>query len=323
MSASSPQPICSRPLSPIFRHICISILLGFLLSSWFSACDLAGSYHDVLLTGEITVDPETFPATGNLEAEIGVWVFDVGSSHREPVQGVVIEIFSSRNAGDSQIDTIEPTSAKTDTEGRAIFLFGTSTPGEALISVRANGAPLCVSWDDGTCVPLAALLLLYSACDGAGLTNCGDECADLQTDPEHCGSCNNICEFFKAGADCVDGVCEMGPCDQDWADCNWDPNDGCEVDLNTDEENCGTCGNPCDPYIFCLNGSCEDYPCDIDGDGYLSASREECGGDDCDDNDPNVNPNASEGPAGDPTCSDGIDNDCDTSTDDSDPGCTP
>ena len=47
---------------------------------------------------------------------------------------------------------------------------------------------------------------------------------------------------------------------------------------------------------------------DVDGDGY---EDEECGGDDCDDSDPDVNPGVTEGPTGDPTCSDGIDNDCD------------
>ena len=47
---------------------------------------------------------------------------------------------------------------------------------------------------------------------------------------------------------------------------------------------------------------------DTDGDGYEADS---CGGQDCDDGDPAVNPDATEGPQGDPTCNDGVDNDCD------------
>ena len=45
---------------------------------------------------------------------------------------------------------------------------------------------------------------------------------------------------------------------------------------------------------------------DADGDGYVSDQE---GGDDCDDNDPTVNPGATE------TCDDGVDNDCDGTTD--------
>ena len=47
---------------------------------------------------------------------------------------------------------------------------------------------------------------------------------------------------------------------------------------------------------------------DEDGDGYYDR---DCGGDDCDDRRAEVNPGAAEGPQGDPTCSDMLDNDCD------------
>jgi len=47
---------------------------------------------------------------------------------------------------------------------------------------------------------------------------------------------------------------------------------------------------------------------DADGDGYYDRA---CGGDDCDDRRAEVNPGATEGPQGDPTCFDMLDNDCD------------
>ena len=56
---------------------------------------------------------------------------------------------------------------------------------------------------------------------------------------------------------------------------------------------------------------------DIDGDGY---AHEVCGGDDCDDGDPQVNPGIEEGRLT-GTCSDGLDNDCDGLADETDPGC--
>jgi hypothetical protein len=32
---------------------------------------------------------------------------------------------------------------------------------------------------------------------------------DFQTDPEHCGSCNNVCD---TGVECIAGVCVTAPC---------------------------------------------------------------------------------------------------------------
>jgi len=58
---------------------------------------------------------------------------------------------------------------------------------------------------------------------------------------------------------------------------------------------------------------------DSDGDGYQD---ETCGGDDCDDDDPAVNPGITEGPAGEETCEDLLDNDCDDLVDDDDPDCS-
>ena len=57
---------------------------------------------------------------------------------------------------------------------------------------------------------------------------------------------------------------------------------------------------------------------DDDGDGY---EDDTCGGDDCDDSNPEVNPGGTEGPLGDTTCSDGLDNDCDEAVDEADLDC--
>jgi hypothetical protein len=64
---------------------------------------------------------------------------------------------------------------------------------------------------------------------------------------------------------------------------------------------------------------------DLDDDGYGDAtvSLPVVAGTDCDDSLPAVNPAGTEGPVGDPTCSDGLDNDCDTTLDGDDPECSP
>jgi hypothetical protein len=51
-------------------------------------------------------------------------------------------------------------------------------------------------------------------------------------------------------------------CDSNRADCNNDPSDGCEVDLRYDINNCGSCGNICNPANG--NGKCENKKCIIE-----------------------------------------------------------
>ena len=58
--------------------------------------------------------------------------------------------------------------------------------------------------------------------------------------------------------------------------------------------------------------------CDKDGDSYRSLA---CGGNDCDDTHPKINPGQTEGPPGDASCTDGLDNDCDRGKDLADTNC--
>ena len=82
---------------------------------------------------------------------------------------------------------------------------------------------------------------------------CGQDCANPATDPNHCGGCNDSCEGLEA---CVGGECE----------CAGDVCDGDCTDLMVDPENCGECGNDCG------DGSCTNGVCGCAGD------EAECGG---------------------------------------------
>jgi len=74
--------------------------------------------------------------------------------------------------------------------------------------------------------------------------HCGQYCADLANDPEHCGFCGTNCTLSTDGyTACCSGQCKK---------------------LSGDSFNCGACGTRCDaidPSALCCNGLCKVPPC--------------------------------------------------------------
>jgi hypothetical protein len=107
-----------------------------------------------------------------------------------------------------------------------------------------------------------------TACPDGG-TACGGECVDTDTDALHCGGCDEACPVNPGGsAACEAGECTF-VCGPGYADCNGDPEDGCESATDSDALNCGGCGNACEldhAQAACMAGECEVGSCDLDFD---------------------------------------------------------
>ncbi|MFT4627737.1 MAG: hypothetical protein ACI8PZ_006424 [Myxococcota bacterium] len=166
--------------------------------------------------------------------------------------------------------------------------------------------------------------------DRDGLADCADDdCADAC--PELCD--NGVDDDGDGAIDCVDPDCD-GLCVESCADGRDNDGDGA-IDCDDDECFSAACPEVCgDGLDNDADGAldCEDLDCtdgcpedcgngiDDDGDGLLDCRDDECdstcdsdgdghdglayGGDDCDDADPEVNPDVPE------VCDDGVDQDC-------------
>ncbi|AKF09433.1 hypothetical protein [Sandaracinus amylolyticus] len=122
----------------------------------------------------------------------------------------------------------------------------------------ANGTPACV---DGACT-IGACDPLFDDCNAMPEDGCE---VDIGTTVSDCGACGDVCTTEHATAACVGGACSVGTCDATYGDCNTLPTDGCEVDLDTTVDHCGTCGNVCslaNATPSCVGGACAVAGCD-------------------------------------------------------------
>ena len=97
------------------------------------------------------------------------------------------------------------------------------------------------------------------ACTKSGTSLCNDKCVDLDTDMENCGACGTECKTFlpnAKGALCTNGECKISGCKTDYADCDKNVVNGCEVYLRTSAAHCGSCGKTCPSGQVCYNMKC-------------------------------------------------------------------
>ncbi|MGC8928897.1 MAG: hypothetical protein ACP5QK_13380, partial [Myxococcota bacterium] len=98
-------------------------------------------------------------------------------------------------------------------------------------------------------------------CD-SGYLNCNNNWVDgcevnKLSDPYNCNGCGVVCNLPNVDVNvCNSGLCYVGVCKWNYANCDGVHNNGCEVNLNTDGNNCGTCGNKCGQNAYCSSANC-------------------------------------------------------------------
>lgn len=131
----------------------------------------------------------------------------------------------------------------------------------------------------GTCVRACSFAHASAACasgtcalgicsDGWG--NCNGDPADgcetdVRTTVAHCGGCNQPCTVANGVPACAAGVCGVQACNPGFGNCNGLAGDGCEVDVNSDPQNCGQCLLACsfpNTAGACVAGACTVGTCD-------------------------------------------------------------
>lgn len=108
----------------------------------------------------------------------------------------------------------------------------------------------------GQCVVAECVPATTSNCNGDKTDGCE---VDLATDPQNCGFCGNACNLPHAVAGCAGGKCGISSCVAPWVDCDGNPDNGCERNLDADPQNCGFCGTICNSnngVPGCSGGKC-------------------------------------------------------------------
>ncbi|MDF2692022.1 MAG: Tryptophan synthase alpha chain [Labilithrix sp.] len=157
-----------------------------------------------------------------------------------------------------------------------VFACAVTRRDDVVIATRPDPAP-SFEQSDGSVLPDVNTPLSgqcpTNECP-AGHATCPDNpfpCGvDLSSDDDNCGVCGNRCADLSLNSpddinlhafmQCLNGKCALG-CEHGFANCNGFVEDGCEIPVFIDENNCGQCGTTCQSPNECVDGQCA---CNID-----------------------------------------------------------
>jgi hypothetical protein len=93
----------------------------------------------------------------------------------------------------------------------------------------------------------------FGDCDGDVTNGCETNLANTTND---CGACGTACTNPNGTTTCSGSACHP-VCTGTFKDCDGNPNNGCETNFQTDNNNCGNCGVKCTGGETCQAGTCK------------------------------------------------------------------
>lgn len=200
---------------------CLEVWSG---SSWMSFCEGA------------CVPP---PTTANAGMDVNSVSTTINLNGNTPLSGSGTWTITS-GAGGNVLNPTSPTSSFTGVSGTIYILQWTITNTCGISSDNVQIGFNC---------PVG-----FADCNGISMDGCE---VNLNTSVSNCGSCGHVCVLPNAIAACNSGACAIASCNAGFSNCDGITSNGCETNINTDSNNCGSCGHQCPPGTSCVNGICQ------------------------------------------------------------------
>jgi hypothetical protein len=149
-------------------------------------------------------------------------------------------------------DAAPPAPPAGDEPSRAGDASGDAGEAEPRSSCDACALPHATATCGGGACAIATCDEGFADCDADPADGCESDLSSVAS----CGACGVACPVPPNTAPaCVAGVCVV-ECSAGFADCNRKRSDGCEVDLDDDDDNCGACRRRC-RVGHCVEGTCK------------------------------------------------------------------